>query len=88
MAKLKKTKKDKVAPPAPISWTISPQAKKLLIVGALTVIIGFSVLTKADSLGRNWASSASPLLILSGYLLIGIALFLPGEDSSPTSPLQ
>ena len=77
MAKNKKTNKDKVsAAPAP-SAVLSPQGKNLVWAGGIAVILGFIVLSRADAMGRNWASSLSPFLILGGYASIGVGLFLP-----------
>ena len=77
MAKSKKTFKEKAPAPPPPSAALSPRGKKLVQAGGILVILGFVVLSRADSLGRNWAASLSPFLILGGYAAVGIGLFLP-----------
>jgi hypothetical protein len=77
MAKPKKTIKEKVPAPPPPSAGLNPLGKKLVVAGGALVVIGFAVLSRADSMGRNWAASLSPFLILGGYAVIGVGLFLP-----------
>ena len=77
MAKSKKTFKEKVPAPPPPSAALNPLGKKLVLAGGSLVVLGFAVLSRADSLGRNWAASLSPFLILGGYAAIGVGLFLP-----------
>jgi hypothetical protein len=77
MAKQKKTRKENVPAPPPPSEALSPRGKVLAAVGGIVVLLGFAVLSRADALGRNWAASASPFLILGGYAAIGVGLFLP-----------
>jgi hypothetical protein len=83
MAKNKKTFKEKVPAPPPPSEILSPRGKTLVAAGGALVLLGFAVLSRADSMGRNWASSLSPFLILGGYAAIGIGLFLPPAPPPP-----
>ena len=85
MAKPKKTFKEKLPAPPPPSAALSPQGKKLVLAGGTLVILGFAVLSRADSLGRNWAASLSPFLILGGYAAIGVGLFLPPAPPPPAA---
>ena len=77
MAKPKKTFKEKVPAPPPPSAALNPLGRKLVWAGGSLVLLGFVVLSRADSMGRNWAASLSPFLILGGYAAIGVGLFLP-----------
>ncbi|MFI5347972.1 MAG: hypothetical protein ACHQ2Z_00380 [Elusimicrobiota bacterium] len=77
MAKQKKTFKEKVPAPPPPSAALSPLGKKLVAAGGTLVVLGFAVLSRADAMGSNWAASLSPFLILGGYAVIGVGLFLP-----------
>ncbi|OGS41227.1 MAG: hypothetical protein A2506_00960 [Elusimicrobia bacterium RIFOXYD12_FULL_66_9] len=80
MAKNKKTmKKDVPAPPAP-SEILSSRGKALLVAGGSSVLLGFLVLSRADPMGSNLASSVSPFLILGGYAAIAVGLFLPASS--------
>ena len=85
MAKPKKTAKEKVPAPPPPSEALSPRGKALVAVGGGLVLLGFAVLSRADSLGRNWAASLSPFLILGGYAAIGVGLFLPPAPPPPAA---
>jgi hypothetical protein len=51
----------------------------------MLVLAGFAVLSRADALGRNWAASLSPFLILGGYAAAGIGLFLPPAPPPPAA---
>ena len=85
MAKPKKTAKQKVpALPLP-SEALSSRGKTLVKAGGIVVLLGFVVLSRADSIGRNWASSLSPFLILGGYAAIGVGLFLPPSPPPPAA---
>lgn len=85
MAKNKKTAKEKVPAPPPPSAALSPRGKTLVIAGGAVVLLGFAVLSRADALGRNWAASLSPFLILGGYAAIGVGLFLPPAPPPPSA---
>ena len=85
MAKPKKTQKEKVAAPPPPSANLSSLGKRLIAAGGASVLLGFAVLSRADSLGRNWAATLAPFLLLGGYAAIGVGLFLP-SDPVPPSP--
>lgn len=85
MAKPKKTQKEKVPAPPPPSEALNPLGKRLVAAGGVLTVLGFAVLSRADALGRNWASSLSPFLILGGYAAIGVGLFLPPAPP-PSNP--
>lgn len=82
MAKKKTAKTQIPASAAPVE-TISRRGWKTIAGGVASVIVGFAVLTRADPFGRNWAASVCPFLILGGYALMGLGIFLP--ESSQVS---
>lgn len=65
---------------------LSSTGKKVILCGIVVVVIGFVVLTKADPMGRNWAASLSPFLILGGYALVGGGIFLPEKTIKDGPP--
>lgn len=85
MAKKNKTTKEKAPAPPPPSEILSSRGKTLVAAGGVLVLIGFAVLSRADAMGRNWAASLAPFLILGGYASIGVGLFLPPEPPPPGS---
>lgn len=50
---------------------------KFIGAGIFVLLLGFLVLTRADSEGRNWASITSPFLIIGAYVIIAIGIILP-----------
>lgn len=68
----------------------SARGKKAMAIGAALVAFGFIALSRADAMGRNWASVLSPFLIVGGYAAIGLGIFLPeppaASRSSPDLP--
>lgn len=62
----------------------APAGLRLMGAGVAAIAIGFFVLSKADPMGRNWASTASPFLILGGYALVGLGVFWR-EGEAPSS---
>jgi hypothetical protein len=68
--------------------SISSTGKKTIAGGVVLAAAGFLVLTRADSMGRNWAASLSPFLILGGYALMGWGIFRddPAPEPSSASP--
>ncbi len=93
MAKKNKAQKTTKAEAAqPPEERISVLGWRLIGAGGAAVLLGFLVLSRADRMGRNWASDAAPLLILGGYAAIGLGLFAPAAEeggapsSSPASP--
>lgn len=82
----KNTKKKEVPAPPPPSEILSPRGKVLVAAGGISVLAGFAVLTRADALGRNWAASLAPFLILGGYAAIGVGLYLPPSPPPPSVP--
>lgn len=81
MAKNKKTMKTDVPAPPPPSEALTPRGKAIAAAGGVSVLLGFAVLTQADPMGRNWAATLCPFLILGGYAAIGLGLF-----QAPSSP--
>jgi len=63
---------------------ISKRGKITILIGILTVILGFIVLTRTDPAGRNWASHLSPFLLIGGYVIIGIGILLPEKSVLPS----
>ncbi len=47
--------------------------------GILMLVMGYAVLSFADSKAQNFPGKVSPFLILGGYSLIGVGLFIRGE---------
>jgi hypothetical protein len=67
--------------------------RRLVAAGAVCVVLGFLALTRVDALALNWFSTASPLLILGGYALVGLGLAVPapregGENPSSVPPAR
>ena len=89
---MKKKRKQPIAgvplPEAVSEESISGRGKKTIGIGLGILVIGFIVLSLTDPMGRNWASTLSPFLILGGYGVIGIGIFLPEKPltSEPFSP--
>lgn len=78
----KRTVKASLPAPAAPAPGLSPAGKKLCIAGIVLVLAGFFVLSRADALARNWAGRLAPFLILGGYALLGLGLFLPPPEPS------
>lgn len=77
MAKNKNTtKKDRPATPPPYE-PVSPRGKTLVGAGGALVLCGFVLLSFADAMGRNLPALVSPFLLVGGYAVIGLGLFLP-----------
>lgn len=91
---MKKKRKQPISagppPQASPEESISGRGKKAIGIGLGILVLGFIVLSRTDPMGRNWASTLSPFLILGGYAVIGIGIFLPDEASvsEPSSPPQ
>ncbi len=66
---------------------ISSTGWKTIAAGVVFAAVGFGVLTRADSMGRNWAASLSPFLILGGYALMGWGIFRDDPPPQPGAPL-
>ena len=47
---------------------------KIIGGGILLLILGFVILSFTDSHGQNWASDASPFVLIGGYALIGFGI--------------
>ena len=70
---------------APVeSDPISSTGQKTIAAGVVLSAVGFLVLTRADAMGRNWAASVSPFLILGGYAVMGWGIFR--DDPQPEPP--
>lgn len=66
---------------------ISSRGKKVIWAGIAVLCLGFYVLTLTDPNGRNWASSLSPFLILGGYAIVAIGIFVRDpENPAPEAP--
>lgn len=63
--------------------SLSSTGLKTMAAGVVVAALGFLVLSRADSMGRNWAASLSPFLILGGYAVVGWGIF---RDDSPAPP--
>ncbi len=75
--KEKKRGNQKAAVPAsPHSPLISRRGRKMVAAGVLASATGFWILSHSDPAGINWASFLSPIVILSGYLGVGIGILL------------
>ena len=88
--KAKSVGTSKPAAPQPADEPITSLGWKMIAGGAAIVIAGFFALSKADTMGRNWAADAAPLLILAGYALIGLGIFtddpIKGGEQPPAAP--
>jgi len=66
--------------PAEEAWPkrrgISQRGRIIIACGIGLLVIGFFTLTKANPEGSNWASIVSPILIIGGYVTIGIGIIL------------
>lgn len=67
--------------PLPEIETISAPGKKVIMAGIGILLLGFIALSLTDPMGRNAASHLCPFLILGGYFLVGIGIFLPASSS-------
>lgn len=63
---------------------LSSRGKKVIGVGVGILIVGFIVLSRVDPMGRNWAGTLSPFLILGAYVIIGFGIFI--SDPVPSEP--
>jgi len=61
---------------------ISKRGKKTIAAGCVFLCIGFFLLKLTDPEGKNWASTLSPLIILSSYGLIAFGIFLPEPEKT------
>ncbi len=85
MARKNKAAKASSQALAPSPETISRRGWKVIGGGASLVVLGFAVLTRADPFGRNWAASLCPFLILGGYALMGLGIFVPEKAAEAAS---
>ena len=65
---------------------ISSRGWKVIGAGVVVLALGFYILTCTDPMGRNWASSISPFLILGAYGVIAAGILLP--DAPSPAPAQ
>lgn len=76
--RVKKNKRPAQAPP-PVESSkplMGPLSKKLMLGGLVVLVVGYVILSMADSRAENWAGLLSPFVILGGYGLIGAAFYL------------
>ena len=76
----------KASAAAPADQAITSRGWKTIASGVALILSGFVVLSKADPLGRNWASDLSPALILGGYALIALGVFIPAAAAGGKDP--
>lgn|GEM_PF-3456256 len=82
--KPKKTTKGGIAAPPSESWT--RRGKILAATGGALVFFGLLLAARLDSSGRGRAASVCALLIVGGYVLLGVGLRdAPSPPSSPAS---
>ena len=92
MSKKKKRKEERAAekaaggdlagsPASVESDPLSATGKKTIAAGVALAAAGFLVLTKADAMGRNWAGTLAPFLILGGYGVMGWGIFRDDPQS-------
>jgi hypothetical protein len=63
---------------------LSSRGKMVIAAGVGTLALGFIVLSRADAMGKNWAATLAPFLILGAYVVIGAGIFV--DDPAPSSP--
>ena len=63
---------------------ITGRGRRAIACGIATLAAGFLVLSQSDPMGQNWASRLAPFLILGGYTIIGLGIFLPESGSEKT----
>ncbi len=83
MAKRKKNKSQKFSQSSIAAETqavqsplFSKRGLRVILGGLSVVVIGFIVLSFTDPAGQNWASIASPFLLVGGYAMIGVGITL------------
>jgi hypothetical protein len=78
-------KNDKKIAKAPLIQppVISRRGWKIVGLGIFTVVVGFIVLSFADSRAENWAGRLSPFVIIAGYALIGFGI-VTRDPSQPS----
>jgi len=69
-------KKSKPQEKKPETKGISQRGKIVILCGISLLVIGFFIPTKTNPEGSNWASILSPILIISGYIVIAIGIIL------------
>jgi hypothetical protein len=82
VAKNKNTGKKDVPAQAVPYEPLSSRGKRLVGAGGALVVAGFALLSYADAMGRNLPALISPFLLLGGYAVIGVGLFLPPAPPS------
>ncbi len=72
-------------PAAPVSRISFPSsAKKWLLAGLFSVVVGFVLLCWTDPSGQNWASTLSPFLLVGGYVLLGVGFYQADSTATPS----
>lgn len=82
MAKKHRKPESSQCPQVRSNESLTPLGKKLMIGGGVLLLLGFFLLSKTDPYGRNWASHATPFLILGAYGLILVGIILPERSST------
>lgn len=80
--KIQGSRGDLTAPRQPED--ISGRGKKAIGLGVAALALGFFVLSYSDPMGSNWAAKLAPFLIIAGYVVIGLGIFLPDSGSEKT----
>jgi len=67
---------------SPRMAALSARGRRWIAAGIGGVACGFILLMFTDPGGQNWASAFSPLLLVTGYAIIGIGLVIPAKPNS------
>lgn len=67
----------------PIPKLISRRGWKVIGAGLGLLILGYGVLSQADSMAQNWAGLLSPFLILGAYAIIGLGIVIKDPTQIP-----
>jgi len=78
--KEKKSPRSAAAPPL-----ISRKGWRCIAAGIAIAAVGYLLLSHTDPAGRNWASRISPVLILTGYGVVGYGILARDSVRSSVS---
>jgi len=84
MKKNKRPPVTEVKATSPRTPLLTKKCLQFIGAGVVTLVIGYTVLSFADSKAQNLPGLLSPFLILAGYGLIGAGLFV---NSKPTEKI-
>ena len=79
MSKKDKKKQSAALPSTPHGLTtplVSKRGWKLMGLGLVTLVAGYTLLSFADSLAQNLPGKLSPFVILVGYGFVGIGIII------------